>query len=64
VSKCIFRIVEGGHGFNPFGEVINDQYDVLVDIVVLGIACVVNQPGSLCKYPKYLEYKDIHKDNK
>jgi hypothetical protein len=39
MCRCVGRIVERGHCFIPFGEVVNDDYNVLVSIVGWRVAC-------------------------
>jgi hypothetical protein len=36
---CVSHIVECGYLFRPFGEVFNDDYNVLVSIAVRRVAC-------------------------
>jgi hypothetical protein len=45
MCRCVGRIVECGHCFSPFGEVVNDDYNVLVSIVGWRVAChEINAP--------------------
>jgi hypothetical protein len=47
---CVSSVVEGGHSFGPFGEVIDSDNDVFVPIAGWGLQ-VINSMPHLQKGP-------------